>query len=214
MIRINLLPKRRRSEQRSVAGQGWLLIVLAVLLAEVCGLFVWHSMNEAKLKAQNRKNAELAAQIEQSKRLVQNHPEIKEKLAELRAKEDAIAALQTARTGPTSVLLELARILTPGRGPTVDPVRLEELRRENPLSVYSPSWDARRLWLTKFVEENRQVQILGVARDGEDVSEFARRLNLSGFFADVRLMPGQRATATKAGGLELVEFELVAKVKY
>jgi type IV pilus assembly protein PilN len=214
MIRINLLPKKRRSEQRATAGQGWLLVVLVVLLAEVSGLFVWHSMNESKLKAQIRRNAELAEQIEQSKRLVQNHPEIKEKLAELRAKEDAIAALQSARTGPTSVLLELARILTPGRGPTVDPARLEELRRENPLSVYSPSWDARRLWLTKFAEENRQVQILGVARDGEDVSEFARRLNLSGFFADVRLMPGQRATSTKAGGLELVEFELVAKVKY
>ncbi|MGC4064531.1 MAG: PilN domain-containing protein [Polyangiaceae bacterium] len=214
MIRINLLPKKRRSEQRGAAGQGWLLVVLVVLLAEVSALFVWHSMNESKLKAQIRKNSELAEQIEQSKRLVQNHPEIKEKLAELRAKEDAIAALQSARTGPTSVLLELARILTPGRGPTVNPARLEELRRENPLSVYSPSWDARRLWLTKFAEENRQVQILGVARDGEDVSEFARRLSLSGFFADVRLMPGQRATATKAGGLELVEFELVAKVKY
>jgi type IV pilus assembly protein PilN len=213
MIRVNLLPRKRRAEQKSTAGQGWLVVVMAVLLAESIGLFVWHSYNESILKQQVRKNGELSSQIEQSKRAVQNHPEIKRKLAELRAKEDAIAALQSARTGPTSVLLELARILTPGRGPTVDPARLEELRRENPLAVYSPSWDARRLWVTKFNENNRQVQILGVARDGEDVSEFARRLGLSGFFADVRLMPGQRSPS-KAGELELVEFELQAKVRY
>lgn len=213
MIRVNLLPRKRRAEQKSSAGQGWLVVVMVVLLAEISGLFAWHSYNESIFKQQGRKNAELRAQIEQSKQAVRNHPEIKQKLAELRAKEDAIAALQSARTGPTSVLLELARILTPGRGPTVDPAKLEELRRENPLAVFSPSWDARRLWLTKFKEENRQVQILGVARDGEDVSEFARRLGLSGYFADVRLMPGQRST-TKAGELELVEFELLAKVRY
>ena len=213
MIRVNLLPRKRRSEQKSTAGQGWLVVVMLVLLAEAIGLFVWHSYTESIYKQQVRKNNELSSQIEQSKRAVQNHPEIKRKLAELRAKEDAIAALQSARTGPTSVLLELARILTPGRGPTVDPAKLEELRRENPLAVYSPSWDARRLWVTKFIESNRQVQILGVARDGEDVSEFARRLGLSGFFADVRLMPGQRSPS-KAGELELVEFELQAKVRY
>lgn len=213
MIRINLLPRKRRAEPGAQAGQGWLIAVMVVLLAEVSGLFAWHSFNERKLDEQNRRNAELSAQIEQSKRAVQNHDEIKAKLAELRAKEEAIAALQSARTGPTSVLLELARILTPGRGPTIDPAKLEELRRDNPLSVFSPSWDARRLWLTKFAEESRQVSITGVARDGEDVSEFARRLGLSGYFADVRLMPGKR-TAEKSGELELVEFELQAKVRY
>ncbi len=213
MIRINLLPSKRRGEQKSQAGQGWLVVVLVALLAEISGLFAWHSYAENKVKQQLRKNSEITAEIAQSNQNVQNHPEIKQKLSELRAKEDAIAALQSARTGPTSVLLELARILTPGRGPTVDPARLEELRRDNPLAVFSPSWDARRLWLTRFSEENRQVQIQGVARDGEDVSEFARRLSLSSFFADVRLMPGQRS-ATKAGDLELVEFELLAKVRY
>lgn len=214
MIRINLLPRKRRgTESRSSAGQGWLLVAMGVLLVQVSGLIAFHSYNESLLKGQQRKNAVLGAQIEQSKQSVVNHVDVKQKLAELRAKEDAIAALQSARTGPTAVLLELARILTPGRGPTVDPAKLEELKRENPLAVFSPNWDARRLWLTKFSEESRQVQIVGLARDGEDVSEFARRLSLSGYFADVRLMPGKRA-ASKGGELELVDFELQAKVRY
>jgi type IV pilus assembly protein PilN len=215
MIRVNLLPRKRRAEQSASAGQGWLVVVMLTLLAEAVGLFVWHDYNESKLKLQTRKNAELTAQIEQSERSVRNHAEVKAKLAELRAKEEAIAALQSARTGPTAVLLELARILTTGRGPTVDQAKLEELRRENPLAVFSSSWDARRLWLTKFVEENRQVQITGVARDGEDVSEFARRLGVSSYFTDVRLMPGRRSTSSsKSGDLELVDFELLAKVRY
>lgn len=213
MIRINLLPRRRRSEPQSGANQGWLIAVMVVLLAEVFGLFALHSYGEQGLRAQERKNAELTAQIEQSKRSVSNHAAVREKLTELRAKEEAIAALQSARTGPTAVLLELARILTLGRGPTVDPARLELLKRENPLAVFSPNWDARRLWLTRFVEQNREVQIGGLARDGEDVSEFARRLGLSGYFDNVRLLPGRRST-TSQGNLEVVEFELQAKARY
>jgi type IV pilus assembly protein PilN len=213
MIRINLLPRKRRSEAGSGSNQGWLVVIMVVLLAEVVGLLGVHQLKERELKAQERKNAVVAAQIEQLKRLVSNHAEVKQKLQELRAKEEAIAALQSARTGPTAVLLELARILTPGRGPTVEPARLEELKRENPLAMFSANWDARRLWLTRFVEQNREVQIGGLARDGEDVSEFARRLGLSAHFENVRLLPGRRAGSGTAG-LELVEFELQAKARY
>ncbi len=213
MIRINLLPRKRRNEPHASANQGWLVVLLAVLLAEVFGLLALHSFGEKGLKTQERKNAELTAQIDQSKRAVSNHDDVKAKLTDLRAKEEAIAALQRARTGPTAVLLELARVLTLGRGPTVDPARLDQLKRDNPLAVFSPSWDARRLWLNRFVEQNREVQIGGLARDGEDVSEFARRLGLSGYFEDVRLMPGRRSTTSK-GNLELVEFELQAKARY
>lgn len=213
MIKINLLPRKRRAEQPATAGQGWLVVVMIGLLIEVSGLFALHSFKDRELEAQKRKNAELSAQIEQSKRAVSNHPDVKQKLADLRAKEEAIASLQSARTGPTAVLLELARILTPGRGPTVDPVRLEQLKRENPLAVYSPSWDSRRLWLLRFVEQSREVNIGGLARDGEDVSEFARRLGMSGYFENVRLLPGKRST-TSVGNLEVVEFELKAKARY
>jgi type IV pilus assembly protein PilN len=213
VIRINLLPKKRSAQTTRTEGQAWLIWILVVMLLEIIGLFAFHSYTNNKLKDQNRKNSELSAQIEESKRVVQKHPEVKAKLEQLRAKEDAIAALQNARTGPTAVLLELARILTPGRGPTVDPDRIDQLRRENPLALFAPNWDPRRLWLTRYTEENRSVRIVGMARDGEDVSEFARRLNLSAFFNEVRLLPGKRTRDAKTG-LELVDFELQAKARY
>jgi len=206
MIRINLLAQKKRAE-RSDGSQLWLVVVMVVVLAEVAALFVLHSFKGEELSDQQRKNAELTSQIEQAKKNVANHDQVKAELAMLRARETAIQQLQNGRTGPTAILMELARILTPGRGPSVDPDRLAQLRRDNPLSVFNPNWDARRLWLTSYVEAQRKLKIDGTARDGEDVSELARRLNLSSYFYDVRLLPALRKA-------DFVEFSIEAKVRY
>lgn len=212
MIRINLLPQKRRVE-RQEGGQVWLAVVLVLLLAEVAGFFVWHGQLNENLEAHKRANLELSAQIDQSKRSVANHAEVKKKLGELRAREEAIQKLLVARSGPTAVLLELARVMTPGRGPSVSPERLNEVRRDNPLSVHNQDWDPKRLWIIKYVENNRSVRLDGRARNGEDVSELARRMNLSDFFADVKLLPGQKTT-DKETGLQVVDFQLEARVQY
>lgn len=206
MIRINLLAQKKRAE-RSEGSQVWLAVVMVVVLAEVAALFVFHSIKAEELADQKRKNAELTSQIDQAKKNVANHTQVKADLALLRARETAIQKLQSARSGPTAVLMELARILTPGRGPSVDPDRLAQLRRDNPLSVFNPTWDARRLSITSFVEAQRKLKIDGIARDGEDVSELARRLNLSAFFYDVTLLPATRDA-------ESVKFSVEAKVRY
>ncbi|HET7539118.1 MAG TPA: PilN domain-containing protein [Polyangiaceae bacterium] len=212
MIRINLMGQKRRAE-RAEGAQLWLVVVMVLMLAEVAALFVFHSFKNEELKEQSQKNAALNAQIEQSKSTVANHEEVLKKLVALRAREEAIGKLQTARTGPTAILLELARLLTPGRGPSVDPDRLTQLRRDNPLAVFNPSWDSRRLWLVKYVEQSRKLHLEGFAQDGEDVSELARRMNLSSYFADVRLLPAARQVDGTTH-MEVVSFALEAKVKY
>lgn len=212
MIRINLLPQKRRAE-RTEGSQLWLVALLVLLIAEVAGLFVFHGFKQQQLKAQKQKNAEIQAQIDKAKAAVKNQAQVKQKLAQLRAREDAISKLQSARTGPTAMMLEMARILTPGRGPSVSPDKLAQLRRTNPLAVYNPNWDARRLWLTKFVEEHREVRLEGMARNGEDVSELARRMSLSSYFYDVKLLPAHQVH-DQDSGLDLVQFQLQAKVRY
>ena len=212
MIRINLMAQKRRAD-RAEGSQLWLAVAMVAMLAEVAALFVFHGFKNEELSEQRQKNAALTAQIDQSKNTVANHEEVRKKLAQLRAREEAIGKLQTARTGPTAILLELARLLTPGRGPSVDPDRLSQLRRDNPLAVFNPSWDSRRLWLTKFVEQSRKLRIEGFAQDGEDVSELARRMNLSSYFADVRLLPAVRQV-DNATHMEVVSFALEARVKY
>lgn len=212
MIRINLMPQKRRAE-RSEGSQLWLVAIMLIMLVEVAALFVFHGFKTEELKDQRRKDAELTAQIDQAKSAVANHDDVKQKLLQLRAREEAINQLQTARTGPTAILLELARLLTPGRGPSADPDRLSQMRRDNPLAVFNPSWDSRRLWLVKFVENKRNLHLEGYAQDGEDVSELARRMNLSSYFADVRLLPATRQIDSTTHA-EVVSFALEAKVKY
>jgi type IV pilus assembly protein PilN len=131
----------------------------------------------------------------------------------LRAREDAIAQLQAGRSGPTAVLLEVAQLLTPGKAPTADPDKLAQLRKENPLAVYNPNWDSRRLWLTTYDERDRTVRIEGLARDATDVSELAQRLKLSVYFYDVTMLPGKKEAETPTK-LELVTYALQLKVRY
>ena len=75
------------------------------------------------------------------------------------------------------------------------------------------NWDPRRLWMTAYKEDNRVVKISGLARDGEDVSEFLRRLSLSDYFYEVKLLPAVKEN-DKDTKLELVKFEMSAKVRY
>ncbi|MFO0592375.1 MAG: PilN domain-containing protein [Polyangiaceae bacterium] len=215
MIRINLLPQKRAAGRGAgaEASQTWLLGVVGVLLLQIIGLWIFHSWKGDELTAQNQKNNEVQNKISDIKAIVANHQEVKDALAVLRKREDAIAKLQAARSGPTAILLELSRVLTIGRGPTVDADRLQALKKDNPLAVFSPTWDTRRVWLTAYNESDRTVRLEGFARDGNDVSELAQRLRLSVYFYDVAILPGKKEQ-DKDTKLELIKFALQMKVRY
>ncbi len=213
MIRINLIPQKKRRIDSGSGGEMWIFAALGVVVVEIIILFVFHGFQETKLAEELATNSQVQTKIEVSKKAVANQTDVTAELERMRAREDAIAKLQSARTGPTAVLLEIARLLTAGRAPSIDPERLAQVRRDNPLAVYNPAWDSRRLWVTEFVEESRLLKLRGVARDGGDVSELARRMGLSDYFAKVRLLPASR-TIDKETNLEVVQFALEAEVKY
>jgi type IV pilus assembly protein PilN len=215
VIRINLLPEKRATQRRTAAaeGQAWIVIVAGALIFEViCLMLLQQSKNDELAKLQKH-NQEIQANIDDIKRQIANRDEIKNQLKELRDREDAIQKLESARTGPTSVMLELSHILTPGRMPTIDRDKLEQLKRDDPQAVPNVNWDARRLWLVSYDEVDRNVRLAGLARDGEDVSEFLRRLSLSDFFYDVKMLPASKTT-DPATHVELVRFEVSTKVRY
>jgi type IV pilus assembly protein PilN len=215
VIRINLLPEKRAAQRRSAAaeGQAWVFMILGAIILEVIVLMLLQKSKNDDLAKLTKHNQEIQANIDDIKRQISNRDEIKNQLKELRDREDAIQKLESARTGPTSVLLELSHLLTSGRMPTVDRDKLEQLKRDDPQSVPNPNWDARRLWLTSYDEVERSVKLSGLARDGEDVSEFLRRLALSDFFYDVKMLPASK-TMEGAAQVELVRFDVSAKVRY
>ena len=216
MVRVNLLPERKQAARRTSSAepsQLWILgVVGAVIVTVIACLFI-QKMKQDDLAAIVAENGRTQGQIDAIKKTISNHAEIQARLKELRDREEAIQKLQAARTGPTSTLLELAHVLTSGRGPSTDRDKLEQLKRDNPAEVYNTNWDARRLWLTSYLESDRTVKLGGLARDGEDVSELERRLKLSDYFTDVKLLPGQKVLDGPSKQ-ELFKFELSAKVKY
>jgi len=216
MVRVNLLPEKRPTGRRKPGAeptQFWLLGVLGAFVGSIILCLFVQKVKQDQLAELVADNAQTQGQIDAIKRQIADHPAIQARLKELRDREDAIEKLQTARTGPTATLLELARILTPGRGPTADRDKLEQLKRDNPSEVYNESWDPRRLWLTLYQESNRVVLLSGLARDGEDVSELERRLKFSDYFEDVKLRPGSK-TYDAPSHQDVFRFELSAKVKY
>lgn len=212
MIRINLLPQKREI-RTAETDQRWLIALLGAVLVEVVVILLFHQMKREELAKQIRANQEITVQIDQIKKSIANHSDIKAQLENLRLREDAISKLMSARTGPTAVLLELSQMLTPGRGPTTDQDVLAQLRKDNPTAVYNPGWDARRLWITAYQDMERVVKIDGLARDGDDVSELARRLTLSTYFGDVRLMPASKLFDAESK-TDVIRFQLQAKAKY
>jgi type IV pilus assembly protein PilN len=215
MIRVNLLPQKREAARRASAtgSQQWLFVVAGLLVLEIVGFLALNTSKTNELKQKTAENQKVDFNIKEIQKEISNHDDIKAQLQSLRDREAAIDKLQSARTGPTAVLLELAKILTPGRGPTADHDKLEQLKKDNPGAMFDPAWDPHQLWILTYSEENRKVKITGQARDGGDVAELVKRMSLSDYFYDV-----QPPSATKAVDsvthLELAKFELSARVRY
>jgi type IV pilus assembly protein PilN len=213
MIRVNLLPRKREAKREG--GVAWLVVLVVLFLVEMTGIIVVHAQNKQILDDQKAKNADIEKGINDKKGKIANHEAVKKQLADFQQREDAIVKLQSGRTGPTAMLLEISRIMTPGKMPTVDPEVYEKLRHDNPAALPSEKWDPHRLWILSFKELDRNVQITGIGRTNDDVAEFLRRLSVSRYFAEVKLVKTEEKTDKDAtGGLPSIAFEMRAKVRY
>ena len=214
MIRINLLPGARRQSASTGGGsQGWIIAYLVAAVLTIVGLGGVYMGKNRVLEEQRARNDALTAQATELEQQSANIDAVRAELEQSRQLETVVSDLQRARYGPTAVLMEMSQILSVGGGPTVDPQRLEEIRRRNPLAGVNPSWDPRRLWLREFREENRECSVTGLGRTNEDVAEFLKRLTLSEKFEQVQLVKTEH-TEDNETGLDLIAFELDCRVIY
>ncbi|MGD8858409.1 MAG: PilN domain-containing protein [Myxococcales bacterium] len=213
MIRINLLPEAKRQAATGGGAQMWAVVYLLTASALGVALFLFYLNKSAELDEQKAKNSDLQAQIDRAKAQSKDIGEVEAALAKSRQLEEVVGGLQSARQGPTRMLMELSRILSEGGGPSIDPERLEEMRRDNPLLVYNPGWDVKRLWLTTFDENSHMCTMSGFGKSNEDVAEFLRRLNISELFSEVTLESTSSGTDPETQ-LPVVKFNLSCKVEY
>ena len=214
MIRINLLPARRAGSTQATGAKLWGYAYLSASLVWCVALaFVYFSLISDRDQALAQ-NAEIERQITKVQEQSGNLEELQKQLNQSKQLEEVVKGLRDARSGPTRMLLELSSILSPGHGPTIDPAKLEELRKSNPEAGISTGWDTRRLWVTGFEENQRACRIVGEARNNEDIAEFLRRLALSSVFDDVVLVRTGQPRAAAQLEVALVAFELTCKVRY
>ena len=220
MIRINLLPIKQ--DRRREAGRNQIIIGLAFIAVEIV-VFVFLNMNlESKLEEQRNKNGIVKASVDRIIKQVRDHQAIINEIKEFEKRQAAIEGLQTARTGPVFIMLELSNLISKGGRPHIDNDRYQEMIQLDPSSGYDENWDFRRLWITDFTENNRKLHLKGQALTHEDVAEFLRRVNLSDYFVSstlvsTRVGPPQvdRSKIPRDATLEpVVHFSLDGEVKY
>lgn len=214
MIRINLLPQAKRTAASSVGGgsaQTWGVVYLVTVGLTLITLGAVYFVYSGELDEQRAQNAALQREIQDLRQRSARLEEVQAQLARSRSLEEVVAELNRARTGPLRIVMELSHVLSANVGPTIDPARLEQLRQENPLAGFNPSWDVRRLWITKFDEQDKVVTIHGRGRTNEDVAEFLRRISLSELFSEVTLT---RTESTRVQDVDLISFQLTCRVTY
>ena len=211
MIRINLLPVKAAKKRE--AGQKQVLVIVVALLGLVIALLAFHTVESGSIDGLRRENNALQAEIDRLKAEVGDIDQLRAQHNALQAQDRVIAKLKAGKSGPVWVMRELSQILSAGGQPTIDPQEYEEIVRGDPNAAYNPTWDPRRLLLTGYGESKGSVKIDAEASDNADVAEFLKRLALSQYFTDVKLIRSDAVSLT-GGGFAHVKFSLNCRVVY
>lgn len=197
MIRINLLPSKKKKAARASkgaaagaggsAGQYWVFGMLVGWLL-IGGAGYWLLTMEEDAAAQMRTQA--AAKNRAADKIKQDIDEegLEASKKELETQNAILEKVKTKRRSPVYVMYELAMILTDGReggGPDIDEEKRRQLVKADPQADVNKQWDPTGLWLTSVQEKGGVLTIEGGARDATDLSEFTRRLRVSARFGRV-----------------------------
>lgn len=197
MIRINLLPTKKRSAAaRAVTDQGSLgqLWVLGWLIGWIALIAAGWWLLSIKDDDTTRLRAKAVAATKAAETIKDEIDEegLEAKKNELAQLEAAIEKLEKKKRTPVFVMYELGTILTdpamdPSDPPTldIDEVKLRQLLKEDPKAGINLRWDPTGLWINSLVEKNGVLTLEGSARDASDLSEFVRRLRANRRFGRV-----------------------------
>jgi len=208
MIRINLLPQRRGRVAVSEASSRALVLgaLGLVLAATAVGVFV-DRPKRARL-------TELSRDIAAKNRQLAGYVGLKKAADEADQRYKSIQRLLGARVGPAHLLHELGQILTTG------PTMTEEMIKRtgngsdgDPNKRFQLDWDPSHVWLTGFTDTGGLFKLEGGAQTETDMTQLAKRLAASVYFADVTPAGGERVADSQTGSTYF-KFTITGKVVY
>ena len=122
-----------------------------------------------------------------------NHEEVKAQLEVLRGARRGHSEAADGAQRPDRGVARAGSRAHHGRGPTIDPDRSPSCAATTRARCTTPAGTRADCGSRDSPRASASVEIEGLARDGDDVSELARRLNLSVYFCDVKLLPASKA---------------------
>ena len=219
MIKINLLPQRRAKARASSAEGSTQPIVIGVAVlaaAAVAVAVLVDRPRRAKLAELNAANAQLQTDIQAKNRQLTGYPELKKAAEEADARYRSIQRLIGAKVVPAHVLHELGEVLTTSKYPTMT----EDMARRtgngpesDPNKRFQPDWDPSHVWMSGFTDAAGAFRLEGGAQAESDITQLAKRLAASVYFADVTPAGGERV-ADAQNGNNYYRFTITGKVVY
>jgi Tfp pilus assembly protein PilN len=219
MIKINLLPQRRpksRAAASDASGRPLVLGIVALVVAAGIVVVFVDRPKRARLAELLEANAQLQSDIAAKNRQLVGYTELKKAAEEADERYKSIQRLLGAKVVPAHVLHELGEILTTSRYPTMTAdmtKRTGNGPESDPNKRFQPDWDPSHVWLTGFTDTGGQFKLEGGAQTENDMTQLAKRLAASVYFADVTPAGGERI-ADSQNGTSYVKFTITGKVVY
>jgi Tfp pilus assembly protein PilN len=219
MIKINLLPQRR-PKGRAMASDGsarpLIVGVVGLAAAAVAVAVLVDRPKRARLSELSEANAQLSTDIQAKKRQLVGYDELKKSAEEAAERFKSIQRLIGAKVVPAHVLHEIGEILTTTKYPTMT----EDMARRtgngpdsDPNKRFQADWDPTHVWLSTFTDSDGQFKLEGGAQTESDITQLAKRLAASVYFADVSPAGGERI-ADATSGSSYFKFTITGKVVY
>lgn len=201
MIRVNLLPIKQ--QKRRSAGRAQLVVFTVLILAELAVLGLLYLNESSQLEKRQAEVMHSQQEVEKAQAAVKDAEQLEKQKEQLTQQLAVLDRLEAQRSGPVRVLDELQSMLSPPRN---ESDRFNQLQKN-----WNVEWDARRLWIASFSENEGKFNLNGSAVNADDVAEFLQRLSTGRHFYDVELDVVQTAGGQ---GTRTVTFKIYGKLDY
>jgi type IV pilus assembly protein PilN len=216
MIKINLLPQKKKAREAQPGERDVVLGMVAIAGVFAAVYFGYHRAQQKKLKDLMATNGELSADNEGKRDQVAKQKDIEQVVTAEQEREAAIAKLVKAKSVPAHLLQEMGDMLTPGRMPTMTKEmsdRTSDGPKGDPNRRFAVDWDPKHVWITSFAEKDGAFALQGGAQSDGDVTQLAKRMQASVYFQNVTPTGAERTT-DQVGNITYYTFTITGKVVY
>ncbi len=215
MIKINLLSQKRARNRPASSEAGTRPLVIGVIglaaAAAAVGVFV-DGPRRGKLAELTEANRQLQADIQAKTKQLAGYADLKKEADAADERYRSIRRLLSAKVVPAHVLHELGEVLTASKYPTMT----QDMTRRSagdPGKRFQADWDASHVWLSGFTDTAGVFKLEGGAQSESDITQLAKRLDASVYFADV-IPAGAERVADAQTGANYYKFTITGKVAY